>query len=371
MSTPETESAAEPKIVFRAGKKRKAYRQRAEEEVDNAPSTAAHDATPVAPPTAEATPQEDEEEGLSVAEALRLRNARKHKLGGVGFRAGQFSNNESATADHNTEQGLVVHDGACTQTSMDIIGAVNTRFAPQTGLVGEIVNKHMEEYVESELARRKRNAAEASAREEEQANKISYATYNRQDSTTTGSMPQVVDSERVLQGKLMEIDLGEDARARNIEMTERARRRLQGQIDEEDEQSGDGRRKVRIGRDGKPWRPRNRRNSDDIKRDQLVEAFLSENKLDMYDVSAERSEAAAAPEENDEYAADDRIAEEFRRDFMDAIAQRNRKRRPATTAKQAAKSREDVLKGPKLGGSRNARAAARDVLLKEQQSKRR
>lgn len=69
--------------------------------------------------------------------------------------------------------------------------------------------------------------------------------------------------------------------------------------------------------------------------------------------------------------ADDRIAEEFRRDFMEAMAQRNRKRRPAATAKPGAKATEEILRGPKLGGSRNARAAMRDLLLKEQTSKQR
>lgn len=78
----------------------------------------------------------------------------------------------------------------------------------------------------------------------------------------------------------MEIDLGDEARARNIAMTERARRRALGEaVDEEDSGAGSSRpRKVRLGRDGKPWRGRNRRNSDDIKRDQLVEEFLRENR---------------------------------------------------------------------------------------------
>jgi hypothetical protein len=93
----------------------------------------------------------------------------------------------------------------------------------------------------------------------------------------------LADSQRVLHGRLLEIDLGDEARARNIEMTERARRRLQGQIDEEEAEEGKGRpRKVRLGRDGKPLRPRNRRGSDDIKRDQLVEAFLSENRREWF-----------------------------------------------------------------------------------------
>jgi hypothetical protein len=81
-------------------------------------------------------------------------------------------------------------------------------------------------------------------------------------------------------GKLMEIDLGDEARARNIAETERARRRLEGLPDEEVD--SDGRpRKVRLGRDGKPWRGRNRRNSEDIKRDQLVEEFLRENRREF------------------------------------------------------------------------------------------
>ena len=110
----------------------------------------------------------------------------------------------------------------------------------------------------------------------------------REDSTTStgdgqpgssSAVPGVQgDSQRVLHGRLLEIDLGDEARARNIAMTERARRRLQGQIDEEEQESTGRPRKVRLGRDGKPMRSRNRRGSDDIKRDQLVEQFLSENR---------------------------------------------------------------------------------------------
>lgn len=82
-----------------------------------------------------------------------------------------------------------------------------------------------------------------------------------------------------MRGKLLEIDLGEEARARNIAMTERARRRLEGQsIEDEEEGAGQRPRKVRLGKDGKPLRQRGRRGSDDIKRDQLVEEFLRENR---------------------------------------------------------------------------------------------
>jgi hypothetical protein len=90
----------------------------------------------------------------------------------------------------------------------------------------------------------------------------------------------VVGQGGAMNGKLLEIDLGEEARQRNIAMTERARRRLAGEAVEDDDEDGatpDG-GKARLGKDGKLLRTRNRRNSDDIRRDQLVEEFLRENK---------------------------------------------------------------------------------------------
>jgi hypothetical protein len=207
-----------------------------------------------------------------------------------------------------------------------------------------------------------------------------------------------VGAQPVMHGKLLEIDLGEEARARNVALTERARRRLQGlSTDDDGEESSGPPKKVRLGRDGKPWRGRNRRGSDDIKRDQLVEEFLKENRctfssplfrlkavatvtngptVDVYDVPADGPGGSAGQVDKDA-AADDRIAEEFRREFMDAISQRAQRRRPALnappkpSAKATAKEKEEILRGPKLGGSRNSRAAMRDALLKEQEKKRR
>jgi len=134
-----------------------------------------------------------------------------------------------------------------------------------------------EEYIESELARR--HAAEARAAAAA-ANGTAHPTEQRSSvaATTDAQGKPVVES--AMQGKLMEIDLGDEARARNIAMTERARRKALGEAVDEDEDSGAGSsrpRKIRLGRDGKPWRGRNRRNSEDIKRDQLVEEFLKEN----------------------------------------------------------------------------------------------
>ena len=73
-------------------------------------------------------------------------------------------------------------------------------------------------------------------------------------------------------GKLHEIDLGPDATLKNIERTEEAKRRLEGGALEDE---GDG--KVKLRRDGKPFR-RRRRNSQDVKRDKLVEEVMRESK---------------------------------------------------------------------------------------------
>lgn len=53
---------------------------------------------------------------------------------------------------------------------------------------------------------------------------------------------------------------------------------------------------------------------------------------------------------------------------MDAMSERRNQRRkaPAQPAKPGVKQ-EEILKGPKLGGSRNARAAMRDLLLSQQE----
>ena len=168
-------------------------------------------------------------------------------------------------------------------------------------------------------------------------------------------------------GKLHEIDLGPDATLRNIARTEAAKRRLEGGTEEVEEGKG----RVRLRRDGKPWRGRRRRNSDDVKRDQLVEEVLKESRceftlasLQLLVLMALTVEIYDEPEEaqrNDDQAADDRIAEQFRREFMDAVSSRRQRKGPATAAKPVKGAKvDDRPKGPKLGGSRSARAAMRE-----------
>lgn len=48
---------------------------------------------------------------------------------------------------------------------------------------------------------------------------------------------------------------------------------------------------------------------------------------------------------------------------------RRKKKRPVQQQKQQQQQSGDVLKGPKLGGSRNMRAAVRDKLLQQEKEK--
>ncbi|CAN8099815.1 unnamed protein product [Discula destructiva] len=360
---------AEPQVVFRPSKKRKQFRQRPEDsdsKNDNATTS-----QPVVPPTITtitsintstderaANNDSETEAGISVAEALRLRNARKTRPKGVEFRPeGPPKEEEPPCHIHKDD----VHE------ALEL--GMSRRFAPPAGLVGELVNKHMDEYIESELARR--HAADKAAAAAQEA---SQSKEQPPSSAAAAAVPGAdllnkhhLGERPTMQGRLQEVDLGEEVRARNAAMTEQARRRLlAGEAAVEDESDGAGARKrPRTGKDGKPWRGRKRRASDDVKRDQMVEALMRENRLDIYDPPPQVETPAHVGADE---AADERIAENFRREFMDAMAQRRHQRRkaPAPPPRPGAK-KEEILRGPKLGGSRNARAAMRDLLLSQQE----
>jgi hypothetical protein len=171
-------------------------------------------------------------------------------------------------------------------------------------------------------------------------------------------------------GKLMEIDLGPATTLQNIARTKAATRRLRGDGDAAtDEPDGPAkwRRKPRLGPDGKPWRGRrNRRTSEDVARDKLVEDLMRESRLDIYEATAAAAagtKGADVPAGMDE-AADERLAERFKQDFLDSQVSR----RKAAVAPPA-RPGEEKTKGPKLGGSRSARAAMAKALEEAAKSK--
>ncbi|KAI0143628.1 hypothetical protein GGR57DRAFT_344394 [Xylariaceae sp. FL1272] len=347
METTIPEADVPQPIVFR-GKKRKSYRQRQDKDT---PSVDAIDTIPDAPtPDNDKTSQPEDESSASIASALRLRFARKSKLRGVTFgvdRPNHLDAEEGSNDLDELSQMIAEEEQKAMEQS---VVAANKRFAPQTGLSGDIVNKHMEEYIEAELA--KRHGASSAHPSSDRLSNANEA--KRADEKHTGT---------AVTGKLFEVDLGEEVRSRNELMTDRARRKMAGE-EIEDEESVVRPKKVRLGRDGKVYRPRNRRDSDAAKRDALVDEILRENRLDVYE--------SPTPQPLDDNAgdADERIAEEFRREFLDAMADKQRRKKPVgPPAKPGTKKDEEVLKGPKLGGSRNARAAMRDLLLKQQEGR--
>ncbi|KLU87494.1 hypothetical protein MAPG_06494 [Magnaporthiopsis poae ATCC 64411] len=424
MSETPADGAGEAPILFRRGKKRKTYRQRAGDNDNDETAattsasastdqklTAEDDGTAAAvaitataavaanttasePETQTAGGDDDdaEEKGLSVAEVLRLRNARRTKLrGAVLGRAGSTA----------------WRWGPC-RLDRQVRGAASgKRFSAQTGLVVELVNRHMDEYIESELARRQ--AAEDAAKEKaagggggggglslfsrsgHQARQQQQQQQQQQQSSLmsrwaspSGSVglddqaaPGVTAlrgeglQQPALRGKLQEVDLGQEMRSRNVALTQRATMKGGGDFEDDDNEDDDedDNNKDGTGGEGSASKPaakgRKRRASDDAIRDKMVEEFLRENKVDLYDMADQE-------ERDGEMAHDDRVAEQFRREFFEAMSQRNRRRRPAVNhhKRPSTRKEEEILKGPKLGGSRNERAHMRDILLKQANEKR-
>ncbi|KAL8850733.1 MAG: hypothetical protein Q9221_004301 [Calogaya cf. arnoldii] len=294
----------------------------------------------------------DDRPSLSVADILRRRRTTQRKRAGIEF------TNAMANRDSSVVEAIAGDDPLDKEASFDKIFTVVDRFAPQTGQVAD-VDKHMYAitnpaiilkgiyangvrmaYIDSELAKRRQSLGKSVA---------AFNGTESDDDLVDGLPPDLAKHRQpAALGKLHEIDLGADATLKNIARTEAAKRRLEGGEPEVEKTTG----KIRLRRDGKPWRGRRRRNSDDVKRDKLVEEVMRESRLDIYDEPEEEPP-------HDDQAADDRIAEQFRREFMDAISSRRQK--AAQTAKKGPGAKvDDKPKGPKLGGSRSARAAMRE-----------
>lgn len=212
------------------------------------------------------------------------------------------------------------------------------------------------EYIDAGLAKRHQSAT---------ANGSGYTSNTKFDKPRTEENTSAKDSgvhkESVSLGRIQEIDLVEDPR-------ETARNRVVNKTPIDAVQQP----KTRIGRNGKPYilRNRNRRNSDDIRRDALVEAVLTENTLGYYEQAKPTVRVGDVDAGNDE-DADEALMERFTKDFMDAASERQRKRPAAPPPMKTGygPKEDEPLKGPKLGGSRTQRAAMREMLLKAEKGK--
>lgn len=343
--------------LFRPAKKRKFMRRRPDHEILD---------------TEEADNQNDNPGASQALGSNNLRRPRAIRKGGIGF-----STASRLGDDQGQQLALVPVAG---DTENEKIQAMNERFTGYTGQTVD-VDKHMYgsfpaadrpnrlvwtneirmAFIDSEMAKRYQPESKADH---------SGSNQPTQEEVAGGlSLPGHQTREPASLGKLHEIDLGQEATLRNIARTEAATRQMTengGLPASVDTASETG----RPGPDGKSWRNRKQRTDADIARDRLVEEVLRESKctwhskvnftgslslltlaviVEIYDEQEEETQL------DDQQAADDRVAEQFRRDFMDAMQSR-RRTRPA--AKPVANV--EAPRGPKLGGSRSARAAMRE-----------
>lgn len=127
-------------------------------------------------------------------------------------------------------------------------------------------------YIESEMA--KRRLGQTSPESSDPT--TSDAQHLNDEEPRPSSGLRAVQRQPAAVGKIHEIDLGKDAALRNRERTEIAVRRARGEQIPADRPETT--RKPRLGRNGKPRRGPKRRNSEDLKRDQIVEQVLHESR---------------------------------------------------------------------------------------------
>ncbi|KAF8436728.1 hepatocellular carcinoma-associated antigen 59-domain-containing protein [Terfezia claveryi] len=237
-------------------------------------------------------------------------------------------------------------DEEARDTAEQELAAVVNRFTHQTGQVLD-VDKHMVAYIESQMEKRRLASTTATTTDLSTATNLMASPSTVHPSTTINNSAfwqptRPIDRGATL-GKLHEVDLGEENKLKNIHRTAEATRRLEDTTPTttDDPQSSSKSRK------------RRRRNSQDIQRDKLVEEVASR--------PLRRCAFPLPAPSDEEGAADDRIAEKFRREFLDALMSRRRRRGNY----QKTKKKDDAKKprGPKLGGSRSARAAMRESQL--------
>ncbi|KAI9654017.1 MAG: hypothetical protein M1831_005534 [Alyxoria varia] len=368
--------------LFRTTKRRKVFRRLNSEPADDLRPTSPQ-GTPQSERQDTGTPEADQnprnETSLSVSQALRMRKQAKARRLGVGF-SNETSGPKQESIDPANDTGgggdLVLHD----DKPVTALDHATDRFVPQTGQVAASADQHMADFIDSAMARLRYAGTNPHAEQDMCSSGRNGTAEGSEGGTSSRAKPQ--QKQPASLGRIQEIDLGPDAALRNVEMTEETVQRLRnGEPLLQAEQP----RKPRLGKDGKPRRyKKNRRNSDDIRRDEIVDAMFRENRLevDLYDdpsssrrknrKTADNDNREASPSSSSEsHPADDAIAEAFRRDFMESVAARQNFRRsnnpnagkppaPVTSGvgKHAPKPGAGKIgRGPKLGGSRSARAA--------------
>ncbi|KAI4947281.1 hypothetical protein J4E91_006631 [Alternaria rosae] len=242
-----------------------------------------------------------------------------------------------------------------------------SRFVAQTGQVVDRDDKQMSEYVEARMAEKNYRQYGWPIPNHLQASVAAIAPDLRHTFTTsslahgtTSSTESPADNEHsnrlaAGQGKLQEVDLGPDATAR----TEQAWKRWDKGEPEPPAS------KARRDKYGYAWRkPKaNGKTEEDRRRDQMVEAVLKEAKLDFFD-----STTPANPHANTSTNTDDALVEQFRTEYYESMEAKQQARKPPAPPVKGA---PPPITGPKLGGSKSARAKMHKLQQEEAARKKR
>jgi Hepatocellular carcinoma-associated antigen 59 len=267
----DTESNTEEATAFRPAKRRKFTRNRRASESDELIPDPAETGSPNNDPEVVHAP---------VSDIVRLRKSRPRKNGI------EFTNTRARSSEPPPQSA----DRTVLDADTERIKAISDRFVAHSGQVVD-VDRHMfvllftrstfyykvtetnvlrVAYIESEMAKRRlgQDLPESSntTLDDQQSN----------DEVAHPSNKQVLQRQPAAVGKIHEIDLGRDASLRNQQRTALAMRKARGEHVPSEELVVT--KKPKLGRNGKPRRGPKRRNSEDIKRDQLVEQVLHESR---------------------------------------------------------------------------------------------
>ncbi|CAK48903.1 hypothetical protein AnigIFM59636_010573 [Aspergillus niger] len=356
------EPEIDPASLFRPGKRRKFQRRRPEDNDEESPS-ATEDVALISESSTPSSWQEPSPNSVPTADILRSRRLQRARKGGIEFSAtsrppaGKNSQTAVSTVAEEDQENerlramcdrFTAHTGQTVDVDKHMYGSPSLFPCFACAPAAMATNKIRMDFIESEMAKRYRRDMPT----EIAMHDTPSATEPKAAALSSADLPQRGPASL---GKLHEIDLGHETKLQNIARTEAATKRLAGDGGQTPptEQSP-GPKMAPANGDQKTWRNRKRRTSEDIERDRLVEEVLRESKLDVYEGPEEEGDEAVG---EDGQAADDRVAEQFRRDFLDAIQSRRRVAR----ARNTKTTKPDAPRGPKLGGSRSARAAMREM----------
>ncbi|TID22349.1 Nucleoporin [Venturia nashicola] len=334
----DTENHGETVIRFK--KRRKTNHQRirkCDDSDDESYQTAVHDKPPASIPSAEppessitSQPEQTPSSAMSVPKLVRKRQAEQaqRKLKSVAQASSRGQSRRTNTPA--TEQ----------EVEMTMVDIAKSRFVPETGKIFT-QDKQMDAYVDRKMAELHGSSASTYTAS---SNAVSTATHD----TKSGRYNRGTD-EAVFAGKLVEVELGQGAEQKSSARTKKEPRKRSG-----------------LGPDGKPWRSRmQRRNSADLARDSFVDQVLGEtvvqfteaDKPDAYQgFTIEEQDYADQITRNDQ-AIDELVAAKWRNNYLAAQAD-GKVVRKVPPPPGGAKG-EERSKGPKLGGSRMARAQMR------------